>query len=215
MRLVFNSSASIESFKFNLFETRLHWREYCGTMGFSDYRKFTRQKFVSIESSSSVLLNAASSFFLYTIPETLLFCLFLYCLFCIIRNYKISQHFRKYYFIKTVLLRTLLEGNIAYFIYVCFGHLAMPFTFDFYDRLSLSFTVVFLWVLLVFSLIFYSLIGRYLQNKAGHFLYCYYRCNSGYLLIASKNLIRNFLRGAIFYFFHENPKYEMFLLIVI
>ena len=90
MRLVFNSSASIESFKFNLFETRLHWREYCGTMGFSDYRKFTRQKFVSIESSSSVLLNAASSFFLYTIPETLLFCLFLYCLFCIIRNYKIS-----------------------------------------------------------------------------------------------------------------------------
>lgn len=56
--------------------------------------------------------------------------------------------------------------------------------------------------------------GHFLQEKAGYFIYCYYRCNSGYFLLSTKNLVRNPLRGAVFYFLHELYLEELLLLSV-
>ena len=135
-------------------------------------------------------------------PENILLCLLLYCLFLISHKYKVSQFVRKFYFIKIVLLQTFIEGNVAYFSYVCFGHLSTPFTFQFGDKLSLIFTTFVLWIVIMFCFAFYPLVGYFLQKKAGYFLSYAYRCNPGYLSLSLKNLIRNFLRGSVFYFFH-------------
>ena len=128
------------------------------------------------------------------------------------RKYRISRFLRKFYFIKSVLLQVLIEGNVVYFTYVCFGHLSTSFSFQFGDKVSLLFTVVFLFVVVVFTFAYYLLVGHFLQEKAGYFIYCYYRCNSGYFLLSTKNLIRNFLRGAVFYFLHEFYLQELSLL---
>ena len=141
-------------------------------------------------------------YFIYTIPLNIIACLILCALFLLLQQHKISQFLRKFYFIKSILLQTLIEGNLVYLVYVCFGHLSTAFHFRFADRLSLAFTVVFLWGIVLFSLTFYILVGRFLQSKACYFLYCYYRCTSGYFFITIKNLVRNFLRGATFYFLH-------------
>ena len=157
---------------------------------------------MEIEGSSSVLIKAVFPFFIYTVPENVLLCLIFYLIFLLLQKYKVSQYIRKFYFIKATLLQTLIEGNVIYFVYVCLGHLSTAFHFIFGDKASLAFTVVFLWVVMMFSFTFYSLTGHFLQKKAGYFLPCVYRCNLGYFLTTVKNLVRNFLRGAIFYFLH-------------
>ena len=149
------------------------------------------------------MIKAAFPFFIYTVPQNILIGLTLYFLFIIIRNYKVSQYVRKYYFGKTVLLQTLVEGNVIYFVYVCFGHFSTSFSFQFGDKISLAFTLAFFLFITVSVFVFYSLAGEFLQQRAGYFIYNYYRCNEGLFVITVKNLVRNFLRGSIFYFLHE------------
>ena len=48
LSLAFNATFTIESMKFNLLESRLHWNQYVGYLRISDYRNFTRGKFVKI-----------------------------------------------------------------------------------------------------------------------------------------------------------------------
>lgn len=149
------------------------------------------------------MIKAVFPFFIYTIPSNTLVCLILYFLFNILRKYKISQYLRKFYFFKSVLFQTLIEGNVIYFVYVCLGHLSTPFHFRFGDKMSLSFTLAFFWIVIMFTFTFYILIGSFLKKQASYFIYCYYRCNSGYAFVTAKNLLRNFLRGFAFYYFHD------------
>ena len=170
---------------------------------------------MEVQSSSHVTLQALYSFFIYTVPQNIVICLIFYLLFRLTSKYKISVYFRKFYFIKSALIQTLIEGNVCYFCYVCLSHLSTPFSFQFGDKLSLGFTVVFFWVILMFCFLFYFLITRYLKKKAGYFLSYVYRCNHGCMILSIKNLIRNLLRAAVFYFFHEFYGTQIILLIVI
>ena len=214
LSLAFNATFTIESIKFNLLESKLHWNQYVGYLRISDYRNFTRPKFLKIQGTSSVLVQAVFPYFVYTIPENILICLGLYLLFKILSQHNISRYLRKFYFIKTALLQALIEGNVAYFAYVSFGHLQTSFNFSFKDKFSLVFTVVFLWFIVLFSFAYYPLVNFFLKKKAGYFLSYVYRCDSGCFFLTIKNLVRNFLRGAIFYFLHEFHEKQLIFLLV-
>lgn len=207
LELVFNVTFMIESMKFVILDRVFGLLSSQERMGISDYRGFTRERFLEIENSSTVLLEAMFSFFTYTLPINIITSLLCYFLFLEIMRFKISQFIRKFYFLKTTLLQTTLEGSMSYFAYVCFGHLSMAFSFVFVDKAALTFTVVFLWGLLMFSLTFYLLVGYFLRQKAYHFIYCMYRVHEGYIFITVKALLRNFVRGAIFYFLCD--RYEL------
>jgi hypothetical protein len=149
------------------------------------------------------------------IPLNIILCLVLCGLFLLIKKYKVSQNIRKFYFVKTVLLQSLFEGNVIYLVYVCFGHLQSSFSFHFGDKLSLAFTVLFLWVTVVFTFCFYQMVGYFLGKRACYFIYCYYRCDYSYHYLTLKNLVRNFLRGSIFYFLRDYLAEEFILLSVV
>ena len=110
---------------------------------------------------------------------------------------------RKYYFIKTVITLVLIEGNMVYFTYIAFGHFCLSFSFTWRDKLALVFTTLFFGLVVILAFSFYFLLGEFLKQKAGYFLNCYYRVQLGYFLLTSKNLVRNLLRGIIYYFLHE------------
>lgn len=204
MAVVFNTSSLIESMKFRVLDRLLGLLPYQQAMGFSEqYSNFTRPRFVEIEGSSAVLLEACFAFFVYTLPLTLACCLALYFLFLQLRQYKISQFLRKYFFIKATLFQTLLEGSVSYFVYVCLGNLELSFSFKFGDRLSLLFAVLFFWAVLLFSFAFYLLLGHYLRKRACYFIFCMYRSYEGHFYLTLRNLVRNLGRGAVFFFFHH------------
>lgn len=202
LKEVFNTTATISSIKMNFLDQYLHWNNWSNYLPLSDYMPYSKEKFIQIEGTSSVLVKGAFPYFLYTIPENVLICLFLYFLYIILQKWRISRYIKSFYFIKTVLLQTLLEGNIAYFTYVCFGHLTTSFHFKYGDKLSLIFTIVFLFIVLIFSISFYPLMGHYFRKKSKLFISCHHPTNSGYLFLSIKNLMRNFLRGSVFYFLH-------------
>ena len=181
----------------------MHWEKFSNILPISDYTPYTAKEFVEIESSSSVVIKALFTYFIYTIPENILVCCLLYFIFKLLKKYEISKHIRRYYFIKSVLLQTLIEGNISYFAYVSFGHLSNSFSFKFYDKQSLIFCLLFIWAFFLYSLVYYPLVGCFLKKKACYFIEGLYRYNSSYLFLTVKNLVRNLIRGAIFYFLHE------------
>lgn len=108
--IVFNTTATIELWKFMVFDQFLNWGSFSESLPTSEYQYeyYARKKFVHIEGTSSVLIKASFPFFIYVIPKNILVCVILYVLFSLLKKYKISQHLRKFYFIKTVLLQTLI-----------------------------------------------------------------------------------------------------------
>ena len=116
---------------------------------------------------------------------------------------------RRYYFFKSVLLQSLLEGNLPYFVYLSFSHLNHAFSFTFFDKLSLIFTLLFLIVVLLFSIAFYLMIGKSLKKTSCYFIYCLYRCASAFKFLTVNNLIRGFLRGSIHFFLHNYYGYQI------
>lgn len=62
---------------------------------------------------------------------------------------------------------------------------------------------MFFLVVLIFCISFYPLMGHYFRKKSKLFMSCHHPTNSGYLFLSIKNLMRNFLRGSVFYFLHE------------
>ena len=138
--------------------------------------------------------------------------LIFYVLFRTIREYKISVFFRRFFFFWIALLQILFEGNLSYFVYVCFGNLSLAFSFSFADKLSLIFNILFLFVLLLFSVTFYLLLGKFLRKKAGYFIYCFYRCLPGHFFLSFRAFMRGFLRGSIHFFLHNYYEWEIFSL---
>lgn len=208
-----NITAEIELLKSDVLNKPFQLLRYKSVIFISNFTLFTPTRYAEIENSSIILLDTAFSYFIYTIPLVIVTCIALDQIFRILSTRKISSYLRKYFFLKTTIIQTLLEGNIAYFTYVCFGNLNLSFSFYFVDKILIGTTVVFLWVIVLFSLIFYPLIGKYLKKRAGYFIYCVYRFNPGYYFIQIKLLLRNFMRGAIFYFLHSSYVAELFLLL--
>lgn len=102
-----------------------------------------------------------------------------------------------------MLIFTLFDQNLLYFVYVCFSHLEMSFTFKIADKISLIFTVFLLFGLLTFALNFYFLIGKYLRKSTRHFHNRLHRCFYSYIFLTIKNTSRSFVRGAIYFFLHH------------
>lgn len=116
-----------------------------------------------------MLIDSNFAFFIYTVPYHVLVCMVLLLLFLSIHKYEISKHVRKFYFIKAVVTIVLLEENLGYFVFVCFSHLRLSFTFNLADKLSLSLTLVFLFSLFFFTFCFYFLLSRYLRKRVSYF----------------------------------------------
>lgn len=128
------------------------------------------------------------------------------------RKYKSGRFLHKFYFIKATFLQTIFEGNLSYFVYACFNNLSVPFSFNYADRLALSLTITFFFVVILFSFTFYYLICEFLQMHASYFMFGVSWSRYDCYLITIKNLLRNFTRGAIFYFMQEMFTYELLLL---
>lgn len=213
--MVFNTTTSLQLLKLEALDGVFNLQKYGEYLPISEYKPWNRQRFVEIEKSSSVLIKAVFPFFIYVVPLNIVACLAMYFLFQFLRKYKVSIYLLKFYFIKTVLLQSLLEGNVAYFSFVCFGHIETSFSFKFGDKISLLFMMVFLWIIIIFSFTFYPLIGRYLEKRSSSFIQSIRGCNSGLFFISMRQLIRNFIRGAVFYFLYQYYAVELILLIVI
>lgn len=181
----------------------------------SDYKDYSMEKFVEVEGTSSILADSNFPFFIYNASQSILFCLVLYLLFYLIRNYSVSKYIRKFYFIKTILVISILEENLSYFVFVCFENLSQAFSFHIADKFSLIFTVLFLFSLVIFCLCFYLGVFRYLDKQAGYFAEFTYRESAGFLYKTLQILIRNFLRGMAFCFFHEQYKNQLIALCLV
>lgn len=153
----------------------LGWDKYKGRLNISEYSNYTTLIFLTNEGSSSVLLISTFSFFVYTIPQNILFCLILYGIFHILKNYRISQRIRKFHFLKTVIIIVIFQENLCFLVFICFSHIQHPFSFNFADKLSLTFTVLFLFGCFFFTFAFYFLVFRYLGKKSSYFTEFTYR----------------------------------------
>lgn len=134
--------------------------------------------------------------------------------FYLLRNYRISQNVRKYYFIKTALGVALIEMNLSYFTFVCFSHLKQAFSFGFQNRLELSLTVIFLFSLVLYSVCFYILMFKYLDKQASYFNELTYRESKGFWF-KTFYLIAQALRAVVFCFFHYDYRKQLIFLTVI
>lgn len=98
--------------------------------------------------------------------------------------------------------------------FICFSHLVQSFTFKFADKISLLFTIVFLFSLFLFSFCFYLLIFKYLRKNSSHFAEHTYKKSAGFWYKALNLSIRSVLRAAIFYFLHYYYRSQLIMLIL-
>lgn len=159
-----------------------------------------------------MLLDSNFSFFVYTVPQNILFCFSLYLLFHLTKQYRISKCVRRFYFIKTVFAIAMLEENLGYFVFVCFSHLGHSFSFKFADKVSILLSVFLLFCLVVFALCFYLLVAKYLRKKAVYFTEVTYRESAGFCYKALMLSTQSVLRAAIFYFFTYQYAHKLFAL---
>ena len=146
----------------------------------------------------------------------MLFCFGIYLLFQLLRKYRISKFLRRFYFIKTVLAVTVLEENLGYFVFICFSNISqLAFTFNMADKLSLGVTLLFLFCLCFFSFCFYFLTGKYLGKKASYFAESTYRENAGFSYKIIQLLLRNILRALAFFYFFQQYRIQLVLLILV
>lgn len=135
VKVIFETITKLQIIKFDFFEKFLGWNHYKSYLSLSSYFPYTNGKFVEVEGASSALLDSNFTYFVYTVPQNILFCLSLMLMFYLLKNYRISKVVRKFYFIKTALGVALLEMNLAYFTFVCFTHLNQSFSFCLWNKL--------------------------------------------------------------------------------
>ena len=66
------------------------------------------REFVTIEGSSSVVIDSNYPFFVYAIPQNILTCLLFLGIFRFFRKYASSKHLRKFLYFKSVLAQLLI-----------------------------------------------------------------------------------------------------------
>lgn len=168
------------------------------------------KRFVEVEGTSSVLLDSNFTFFIYTVPQNIIFCVILFFLFRILRKHRF-KFLKKFYFLKSNLTVALLEENLVYFVFVCFSQLQEAFDFSLADKISLIFTILFFFALTLFTFCFYLMLFRYLDERDRFF--SEYTCKeSASFWYRTFSLCRNFLRATIFCFFHNHYSIQLLML---
>ena len=162
-----------------------------------------------------MLLDSNLAFFIYTVPQNILFSLTLLLIFYCLQEYRVSKYIRKFYFIKSVLATALLEENLTYFIFVCFSHLNISFIFRLVDKISLVFTVLYLFGLILFSLCFYPLICQFLKKKSVYFSQHTFARLPGFWYKTMQLVIRGGLRAVVFCFYSHRYTSQLAMLIVL
>ena len=127
--------STIQIIKFDLLEKVFGWNKYKSFLLVENYASYSVKKFVQIEGTSSRLLDSNFTFFIYTAPQNILFCVVLYILYYLLQAYTVSKHIRKFCFIKITLGIALLESNLAYFVFVCFMNFNSSFSFNWVNKL--------------------------------------------------------------------------------
>ena len=152
-----------------MFEKIFGWNKYKSFLSLSNYTSYSVKKFVEVENASSTLLDSNFTFFIYTVPQSILLSVIFYLIFYLLRKRRISKYLRKFYFIKCSLGVALLESNLEYFVFVCFMNINSSFSFNWANKFELSFAVLFLLSLLSYSFCFYMLMFKYLGKQASYF----------------------------------------------
>ena len=73
--VIFKSITNIENLKFEVLGNLIDLEVIREKLPLSDYTAFSRDSFVQVEDSSSVVIDAALPFFLFTIPSNIVYCL--------------------------------------------------------------------------------------------------------------------------------------------
>lgn len=103
---------------------------------------------------------------------------------------------------------------MVYLSYICLNHLWNSWAINFSDKIALVITILSFFILCMFSLTYYFLVGL-LKNKACYFIYNFYRCHESYVYLSIKNLLRNLIRGAIFFYLDGYYAYKLLCLGII
>lgn len=136
-------------------------------------------------------------------------------MFRLLNRYNVSRYLRSFYFIKSVIIQSCIDGNQAYFFYVCFSHLSYPFAITIIDKFCLVLTLLFLLFLVLFSLTYYFLLGEFLKKESCYFIFCLYRFTPSYLMLTIKFSVRSMLQGVIHFFFYYHYGTEIILLCLV
>lgn len=129
-----------------------------------------KKAFVNIEGAFKIPVDAFFPYIVYTIPQTLITCSIFYVIFHMIKNYKISRLFRQFSFFKANLFKLLLEENIAYFSYICLGNMTELHSFDSNSKWFNLFSIMALFIIVTYCVIFYFIIGKYLGKRTSYFV---------------------------------------------
>ena len=190
----------------------LKWLKYKDKLPFAQHKKYSNELFRNIEGEYPILGDALIPYIIYTIPQNIFICILLYGIFRLIQKYQISLWIRPFYFLKEIIAKILIEENLAYFTYICFGTVQTSFSFCFQDKFYIIFTTIFLFILCIFCLTFYFFLKQYLKKKSQYFIDGLYYQNPSYILMIFCNLIRAFLRGTAHYFLYYQHHIEMLTL---
>lgn len=113
--------------------------------------------------NSSRLLSLIFPYFIYTVPQIVLLCILMFVISYFFKRWEVTKAFRRYSFFWWNLWSTLVEGNLAYFSYISFSNLQLPFSFTPSDKASLFFTLLFLFFLVAYVLLYYVLLHKFLK----------------------------------------------------
>ena len=167
----------------------------------SNYTMFSRVSIVKNDGEQSLTKNL---FFFFTgsIPLTILTSLFLYGIFKLTFNYKISTFFRRQSFLFCHITQVLLESNLAYFIFDSLSQLEVLVVFTFYDKVFMILSITFFFVCIMFAVGYYFYVQR-LKQQACYFIDCLYRCTPTFYYLMVKFSVRSVLKGCIHFFLHS------------
>ena len=128
------------------------------TLNFSDYSKYSNQKFLLMEQKSSFFWDGSFENSFYSLPSTLLVSLILMGLFYLTFDYRISRYFRPYSLFFTFYVLTF-ENDISYLSFLSFSNAMNLFSYKFQDKIGHI-----IWVFVFFLLILFCVGGFFLSR---------------------------------------------------
>jgi hypothetical protein len=164
-------------------------------------------------SNSLGFFSNCGSFIIIEVPIIFLLVILMKIIFNALRNYSISQIFRKFDFWFYFAL-IIFEGNVQQFSFYMTSELIVTFAFEWVNKFIKTFIIFFGFCLFLFSvcgyligLSFYSKLNRYFTDNNKNIL-------RGNLLLLLQNSMRNLILGVVHSFF-RNGNYMVLISILL
>ena len=202
MQVVLTAIQEIESVKWSLFNYYALMPQFLDEVKISNYTPYSNAKYNEVEEKDSSFARSVGLFSVLTVPQMLILCLVLWRIFLCIKNFKWSVYLRRYCFTPNY-VQIVLEPNISYFTYLFFNQTKNFFAFNFWDKISLAFSVVFMMIVLLCSICFFILVNEFYEKKSGYFLHNFYRTPKGILYATLRINIRGLIYGMLHSLLYE------------